>query len=88
MPMEWKVIAVSPPDAENGTKGWEPFALTKDPDTGEPLVLCKAYVEIEGEKSSTLPENKNWAGNEPDEEDLDLDEEDEDEPHINDADTQ
>lgn len=79
MAMEWKVIAVTPADAENGTKGWEPFALTKDPDTGEPLVLCKAYVEIEGEKSSTLEGNENWAGNEPDAEDIDLGDEEDDE---------
>lgn len=69
MAMEWKVIAVSPQDAENGTKGWEPFGVSQD-DNGEPIVLCKAYVDIEGDKSSTFVENKNWAGNEPDQKDL------------------
>lgn len=60
MAMQWKVKAVEPELAEIGIP-WEPFAVLPDGS-----VLCKTLVEVENDKSSTLPGNENWAGNEPD----------------------
>lgn len=61
MAMKWVIRVVSQDDAELGTGTFEPFAVVED-ENGDPLVVVKGLVEDEGEKSSTRPENNNWAG--------------------------
>jgi hypothetical protein len=47
MAFRWKIVAVTVADAqENGTGGYEPFAIGHDEDVGE-VVLCKKMEEID-----------------------------------------
>jgi hypothetical protein len=57
MALVWKVKTVTMETAEEGTLGWEPFAVVEDDEEG-PCVVLKGLVEDEGERSSTRPENK------------------------------
>jgi hypothetical protein len=53
-------------DDEVGLGTWEPFACFYDPDLDTQILVVKGLFEVEGERSSTKPENVNLAGNEPD----------------------
>lgn len=56
MAMRWVCGAVPFKDMIDGGSGGEPFALIPDDEHGY-LVLTKSFEEVEGDKSSTRPEN-------------------------------
>jgi hypothetical protein len=66
MALEYSVAFENADDDEACTgwlqKGWEPFAV----DRGKMYFRSQFWNEDAEPKSSTKPENKNFAGNEPD----------------------